>query len=201
MFYDELLSALNSHFFIIFKEHFVDDNESVFLDRFVAKHPLLRPELIVVNDQLHGFKKMCQQVASLEKFPIHIECEGVFESTNYMIHFIDISSEVNISCESHLESLEFIAKHFSKTIRLDVTQSIGEPHKSSLIIQSKLSDFFQDDQYPMFMANDSISSSEIMARFDIYLGSFIRVIKLLDELIVKNKPLSKLNQLFNPRSQ
>ena len=39
----------------------------------MAKHLLLKPELIVVNDQPHGFKQASQRVKTLEKFPIFVE--------------------------------------------------------------------------------------------------------------------------------
>ena len=37
------------------------------IERGVGKHPLLRPELIVVNDQLTGFKKIKKKLEALEE--------------------------------------------------------------------------------------------------------------------------------------
>ena len=74
---DALREIIKKHLFIIFSEKFNADNSGGFVERYVGKHPLLRPEFIVVNDQVHGFKKASKKMATLEEFPIYLELEGI----------------------------------------------------------------------------------------------------------------------------
>ena len=137
--YDLIVPKLKSHFFIIFSEKFYQKNSGVFIERFVAKHALLRPKLIVVNDQVHGFKKMSQHVASLEKFPIFIEIEGQTDDDgNEYITNIDLYSEANISCQDRLSDIIYLSNSFKKTVSLDRVLSVNNPTKENMVIFSKL---------------------------------------------------------------
>ena len=47
--FSNIKETIKKHIYIIFSEKFVNNANNTFIERFVAKHPVLRPEFIIVN--------------------------------------------------------------------------------------------------------------------------------------------------------
>ena len=133
--------TIKKQIYIVYSEKFDNITAKTFIERYVAKHPLLRPELIIVNDQLHGFKKVSKKLASLEEFPIYLEIEGVVEEDSHFIDSIELYSESHINCQGRLKDIIYLTNMFSEYVSLDRVISIDNPEEETLIITSKIQDF------------------------------------------------------------
>ncbi|RAP30816.1 hypothetical protein DID78_02050 [Candidatus Marinamargulisbacteria bacterium SCGC AG-343-D04] len=196
--------TIKKQIYIVYSEKFDNTSSKTFIERYVAKHPLLRPELIVVNDQLHGFKKISKKLATLEEFPIYLEIEGVVEDDSHFIDSIELYCESHINCQGRLKDIIYLTNMFEDYISLDRVISIENPEEESLIITSKIQDFLiniaesslskRDDE-------DDDERSELFIELDIfnellerYLKYFIDFIKFCDDLIIKNKSISHIEK-------
>lgn len=201
---DEIEKLIAKHFYIVYKEIFTQQESDVFLKRFVAKHPLLKPQLIIEDDQIQGFKRISKAISSLEDFPIYIEVEGIkVNDENIYIENIDVYSEAKISVQSRLTDVIHLAQVYSDHINLDRILRLGKASEESIVIFSKIPDIllseFDAIQDEGDMEDDLIVLSE---KFDIDLKSIIDTnfkyfgdfIKYLDDIIVKKLPLPKLEE-------
>lgn len=187
MVYETLTGLFKKHFYIVFQERFKNELGSNHLERFVAKHPLLKPELIVVNDQIHGFKKMNENARSLEKFPIYFEIEYTEEDGNKFIENVDLYSEVKLKCHRYLSDIIYLSNMYSKTINIDRVKRINDPSHESLILYSKLNEQFVDGYLDQDVEDGLITSSELSLLVEGNFLGFINFIKLLDDVIVHGK--------------
>lgn len=201
---DEIEKLIAKHFYIVYKEIFTQQESDVFLKRFVAKHPLLKPQLIIEDDQIQGFKRISKAISSLEDFPIYIEVEGIkVNDENIYIENIDVYSEAKISVQSRLTDVIHLAQVYSDHINLDRILRLGKASEESIVIFSKIPDIllseFDAIQDEGDMEDDLIVLSE---KFDIDLKSIIDTnfkyfgdfIKYLDDIIVKKLSLPKLEE-------
>ena len=241
MAFNEISDIIKQHIYIILSEKFLSENGPAFIERYVAKHPLLRPEFIVVNDEIHGFKKMSKKVSSLEQFPIYLEVEGILDESIHYIESIDLYSEANISCQKRLTDIIYVSKLYDNYIQLDRIINVNEPKKEKLVVVSKVQEFLinitedsimqiiQEHFSPLEKSEDEASKGKLIKKLEIpeeayesddddddeeggtvfealidlkqfkvllgqHLTYFVHFIKLLDDILVKNIPLSQIEK-------
>ena len=197
--YDQLIGLIRKELFIIYREQFQSQQENRFLERMIAKHPAMRPELIIKDDKIQGFKKASKKAASLEDFPIYIEIEGEKEEDGDLIENIEIYSETEVPSQDRLSDLIYFTKQFDETISLDRMVCVNNLGSESLVVYSKVSDTF-DNLISEIQFNEeniiSIDSQKIEEEISYYLSNFALFIKVLDALLVKDLSINKIEQLI-----
>lgn len=206
---------LKKYLFIIYNEIYTNPTNKNFIERYVAKHPLLKPELIVVNDQLHGFKKISKKAMSLEEFPIYLEIEGIYEKKNILtVDSIEIYSETQINCQDKLTEIIYFTKLFGKYVTLERSIDVLNPLDEVVQIKSKIQDYLieysvesiqkelinslgsenEDD-----LTSENISIEELfidMEQFKSLLGlhlkHFNKFIQVCHDLLISKKSFSKI---------
>jgi hypothetical protein len=199
MIYEPLVKQIKKHFFIIFSEKFSGENSETHIERYVAKHFLLRPELIVVNDQVHGFKKLNEKVKNLEKFPIYLEIEyHQPEDEDKYLDNIDLYAEANVDFSDKLSDILYLANLYSRTIALEkISPLASKDGKDSLMIYSKINDLFSEGYLEQDIEEGLLSPQEIESMIEVHLVSFVNFLKLLDDLLHKGKDIKQMDKLFN----
>jgi len=197
MIYEKLSELIKKHFYVVFFEKFKSETSSTTIDRYIAKHPLLRPELIVINDQIQGFKKIKENYKSLEAFPVFVEIECSEDAFGEkLIDSIELYAEVEFNSNKGLSEIVNVSNVYSKTISLEKINKINSTEKTTYIIHSKISDVIHKDFFNNELAGAFISDSEIELMLEVNLVSFTNFIKLLDEILVKGKSLSAVEHIF-----
>ena len=199
--------TIKKYLYIIFSEKYLNDDNKAFIERFVAKHPLLKPKLIVVNDQVHGFKKISQKVATLEEFPIYLEMEGLIEEEGVVfIDAIDLYCETEIQCKDRLADVIYFSKMFSQFVSLERCIDVTKPLEESMVITSKIQDlllqmFFveeddQDDELELMTTHSEmfIETRQFNALLSLHLRFFVEFIKVLHDILVKKKATSSVKK-------
>ncbi len=196
MLYDVLLRVLQKHLYIVFREKFFNEDSEVQLERLISKHSLLKPELIVLDDEIQGFKKVSKQVKSLEKFPVYIEIESSDLDDNRIIENLDLYSETKIRCESHYEDIEYLAGVYNKTIKVERITRFNDPSYDALLIASTIGDVIDAH----FLENDIdealMTEQELELLFEVNIVSFLNFIKIMNDVLVKGIKLDKIDQVF-----
>ena len=206
---------IKQYVFTVYNETYNNKKNKNFVERYVGKHPLLKPEPIVVNDQLHGFKKISKKVASLEEFPIYIDIEGVFDKeTGYFIDSIDIYSETQLNCQDRLTDIIYFTKLFSKYITIERSIDVLSPLDEVFTIKSKVQDylvdisidFIQEEIESSIDLGDSVELEKNMIEIEtlfidsekfntllgVHLKVFIQFIKVCHDLLIKKKTFAKV---------
>ena len=198
MVYNILTDYIKKHFYIILSERFKADNSSINLERYMAKHHLLKPELIIVNDQPHGFKQASKRIKTLEKFPIYMEIEySQLSDSELYVENVEIYAETQINFQDYLEDIKYLGEMYSKTILIEATVPLSPKSDNTLFVYSKISELFSEEYLENDLEEGLINVSDIEAMIDTYLTSFRNSIKLLDDVIVHGQPLNKINQVFD----
>ncbi len=166
------------------------------IDRYVAKHPLLKPELIVVNDQVHGFKKIKTRLKSLEEYPIYFECEYQKEDDELILETLELYAEAQLESDRRIRDIKYLANTYASTINVDIVQQINKPEHQSIVISSRLNDellerFSSDDE-----GMNAIQEQDLILLIEVSFLSFINFIKLLDDVLVKGKSLDAINHIL-----
>lgn len=191
MIYDLILKSINKYFFIIYHEKYKNDDESIFIDRFIAKHPLLRPKLIILNDQAQGFQKIDKNILSLEQFPIFIELQYSYEDGNKkFLTECEIYTESDLKLQDHLSEMIYLSKRFKNEIICNRIFSLNEFSEESIAIYSKLSDhiFELDDHF-------NINEKMIDSLIETQLKTFLLFIQSIDALLIKGKSLDDIHKI------
>ena len=179
--------------FVIFNETFSSNESGGFVERYVCKHPLLRPEFIVVNDQVHGFKKASKKIASLEKFPIYIELEGLVQDENFcFVDCIDLYVEADVACQDRLNDIIYLSKIYDKYLRLERVMDVANFSAESLMITSKIQEQLLDTGLDEL--EGMIELQDFKTIFSTHLNVFIHAVKVLDEIIINNTSLKKVEK-------
>ncbi len=187
----EVKHIIKNHLYIVFNENFYNESKSTFLERYVAKHPLLKPELIVVNDQLQGFKKASKKITSLEDFPIFLEIEGLRDDENCFIDSIDLYAEANINSQKKLSDIIFLSNLYQDYVYLERVLDVSRAGDESLMITSKI----QEQLMELTIDNPEDGFIELEVFIKIlknHLTIFCHIIQVLNEVIIKNVDLSKV---------
>lgn len=198
MVYALFTSLIRKHLYIIHHERLTTQGGALVLDRYVAKHPNLRPELIVINDQPHGFKGPDQENATLEDFPIYLEVEMTKSPDGEeLLESVDLYSETSHSCRNRLSDVIYLANVFEQTVILDRLRRVNDPAHETTIIYSRYNDLLMEDYLENELSN-STDHQELSALFAMYFNSFTTFVKLLHDVIVREKPVDKLSHFVNP---
>ncbi len=187
MIYTILTKLLKLHLFIVLSEKFKSESSELFVERYVAKHHLLRPEFIVVNDQVHGFKKTSEALKSLEEFPIYLEIEySQTEDQEKLIENIDLYAESHSKSSGKLTDIGYLANLYSKTVSIEHIYHLNIPGEESLIIYSKINDILTEGYLEEDLKEGLVSETEISLMVEVYLLGFLNILKRLDEILVKS---------------
>ena len=205
MLYKNIIKQIEKIFFVIYKEKFYQEANENILDRFVCKHPLLRPEIIIINDQPEGFKKTSKKIASLEKFPIFIEIESTEYEEESILSNIELYSEININCQKYLSNMIYLSKIYNKTVSIDRLINIENAKHQTLTISSKLGSYVQDNsliinEEESSQSNFSIYNTEKHKKtIQIFLQSFCHLVKTIDDIIIKKININEIDTIFNEK--
>jgi hypothetical protein len=205
MMYDLLMQQLRKHFYLVFHERYQNEgaNDHV-IERHGGKHPLLRPELIIVNDQVHGFKRINKRYSSLENFPILVEIEYVIDEGEKFVEFIDLHAEALIKFKNRIKDLTYLANVYHRTVVVENIQTLTTPTEESLVIYSRLNEVLaelsinrddEDDDEDGLSSEAAMSESEFSLIVETYLVSFVNFLKAVDDVVVKGKKINKLDQI------
>jgi len=196
MVYELLTRLLRKHLYLVFHERYKNENASIYIERFGAKHPLLKPEFIVVNDQVHGFKKQNDRYLGLEKFPIFVELEYADDEGEKLVEGIDIHAEANIKLKDKLSDVVKLATYFEKTVVVERTRLLTDSSEESLIIYSKIGEMYAASYIEDDLDEGELSEDELTAMIEKYLTSFSTFLQALDELTGRRKKTSVLDGLY-----
>lgn len=193
----ELLSKqLKKNLYIVFTERFKSETSDIHIERYAAKHILLKPELIVVNDQIHGFKKLPDQLKNLEKFPIFVEMEySQSDDGEKFMENIELYTEADLTFTDKLKEVERLAKIYSKNIIVEQLSILNEKDNNALVIYSRINDVIADGYIEQDIQEGLISPSDVEHMLGTYLVSFINFIKLIDDLLHKGKDLKNITRM------
>lgn len=194
MIYSHLMQIIRSYFFVIFQEKF--ENDDTFIERYVMKHPLLKPELLLVNNQPYGFKKISKKLSSLENFPIYLEIEG-YKDEDGQIHidFADLYTEGLVSTNTKLSDVIYVANLFENYVIMERMIQVNNPEVESVVIFSNLNEIISSELIALD-SNDSIMEIPILKKaIQKSLKKFIDFIQIINELLINKKPLNKISLL------
>jgi hypothetical protein len=197
MVYEMFMKLLRKHLYLVFYERFKNENAAVFIERFGGKHPLLKPEFIIVNDQIHGFKKQNDQYLGLEKFPIFVEIEYSEEDGEKLIEGVDIHAEANLKIKDRIGDVVKLAQFFEKTVLVERNKLLTDPSEESLVIYSRIGELYAASYVEEDLDEGMIQEQELAVMIEKYFIGFNRFLQALDDLLVKRKKISAIDQLYN----
>ena len=203
---NKINELIKEFIYIIYTENYYNDTNNTFIERYVAKHPLLKPELIIINDQIQGFKKVSKKVTSLEEFPIYLEIEGICENKDsYLIDSIDLYSETSLNCQKRLTDIIYVTNLFNHYISFERTIDVSNPKEESIIITSKIQDYLiiksETEKLESLTYNDLIEKNnndlvmnlnQFKAALKIHLNYFVEFIKICHDILIEDIPLKTI---------
>ena len=195
MVYDTLVQLIKKQFYVVFQETFRGSENEQFMDRFIGKHPLLKPEIMVVDDQPYGFKHISKNVLGLENFPIYVELEYERYDDFVHLHSIDLYSEINLKSSHVIESLTLLLELHSKTVYVDHIKRLNKPDVELLYVYSRIGEIFNDTNVDDDIEDGLLTLEELKVMIDIQLTSFLNFIKFTDDLITKNVDIKDILQV------
>ena len=195
---------LQNKLFIVSSESY--KSNSRIIERYLCKHPLLTPEMIVVNDQLMGFKSLNRRFRRLEQFSIfcEIEYEKDTHSDHIEIFHFELYSEISTPMKYHAQTLEKLCQKFNDSIAVHRVKQIGIDDMSTFVIYSKIDEALFDDTPEQFESEDNIfffdkpmfssAETEDEDHFDniinYQISNFTKFIKIFDKIFLKEKEAS-----------
>ena len=183
---DELIAALKEHFYVILHDEFVGKTaKERQLIRFFFKHPLLMPEIIVVNDQPHGFRSLSKRIRNLEKFSIICDIEFLELRDDVYLENFDLFSEFVCDLNTTYGSFLDLCKKYQKYVVVERLKRLDDPSFSSLVISSRIKDLLFDDSMVDDEQKVLFSTITVQEKIHIYLKKFTAFIKDADQLISK----------------
>ena len=151
-----IIERLKKHVHVVDGVMFVSDDGHSILERFIGKHPLLKPEMIVINDQPYGFKRLRKEFERLENYPIYCELEYTTATLPPesmpsadddlvlgTILYFDLYTEIPL--QKKLNQLPNWMNDFLPFVSIECIQNLANPDNASLIVCSKFSDKLDDD--------------------------------------------------------
>ncbi len=194
MLYDQLLKLIRKSFYVISYEKFANDVASTTVERFSAKHPVLKPEFIIVKGQPHGFKGVGKELARLENYPIFIDIETYEENADEtVIEQFELYAEANLEREDKLSEITQLREAFKEYIYVEKITRLGE-EGTLLIIHSKLPEFLLDVmmQSGDGAINDTAAFHQALIK---YFAAFCEFIKAMDECLYSDMDLSDVEPM------
>ncbi len=182
MLYEIIERQLKKTFFVVSYDRYLKESSTTSLERFALKHTLLKPELIVVNEQPFGFKKASKTHSQLERFPIFCEVESRTMEEERCVDSFDLYAEAQCDFQSKLADIVRLSTLYSRTVAVERVKHINTQDPHVLLIYSKLTEFIQD--YESDNSNMSLlSEAELESYVQFYMTSFSNFLKNLNEKI------------------
>lgn len=186
--YTQLVKELKQDFFIVHESKYKLQGGNRYLDRFICKHKALTPELIVINDQPQGFRRVKNNLTSLEEFPIQCEIEYYKDpdyDDEYIVEGFELFSETKTSLTGKIKHIETICKKWQQFINIDRSKSINpqDDDESTLLISSKFGQLIYEHFFEEELDNESIQESSlkrlIHQQFDGFSKALLELNKVL----------------------
>ncbi len=197
MIYDLLINSFKKKLYVVSYEKFKSDTANRFIERFILKHSLLKPKIILHNEQPFGFEQTAKQHLTLEKFGIYGEIIYYIDeddTTNYLEGFNLYAEREIDDFTNKLTKLITLGATYQKYIDLERVQTLGESF-NMLVISSKLEDQLMD-----FVEEESdnfISTSDLItSTINIYLSKFLEFIKEVDNILYPKKKLAREKKVY-----
>ncbi|NQY73382.1 MAG: hypothetical protein HRT90_01320 [Candidatus Margulisbacteria bacterium] len=187
MMYDAILSLCRKSFYIVSYEKLTNAVSETLLERFSAKHPFLKPELIMVKGKPFGFRGIKKAIQRLEKYPIFIEIESYTdEDKERYIEQFDCYAEVAFTKIDKLPDVIELSESYKPYISLErVTQVLNSSHQV-LSVYTTLSENLLNIEAEL-EDHHLRNKEEINRRVIPYFSAFVQFIKSLDEILNENK--------------
>ena len=144
MLIEDVLHLVEQQFFVTNKEKFTHRSGSRHLLRFTCKHPLLTPDIIVVNDQPFGFRGLNEKLKHLENCPIFCEIEYGEDEGEPYIDYVDIFSEVSWPQAKKNKAFMQQCKDYKEYVIVEQLFSIDSDQARALIMTSRIKELFFD---------------------------------------------------------
>ncbi len=175
--YDALLKELRKHVFIFHENRYKSQHHNKYIERYIGKHKAATPEIIVINDQPQGFKRLTDQLEVLEEYPIQCELEFSLDpeyKDEKIIESFDLISEIKISLTNKIKALETIAKTYKDFVTIERSKVIYDQkdNRSTLLISSNLSQQIYERCFEDELYNDLISESNLKRLINLYFDKF-----------------------------
>ncbi|MEK9656961.1 MAG: hypothetical protein VW378_01130 [bacterium] len=194
MLYNILINKFKKLTYVTYNEKYKNVNGNSYTERFIGKHPLLKPKFIIINNEIQGFKKINKKIESLEIFQIYFEIDYFVNDENIKeITQFDIYTEANIQVQDQLKEIIYLTTLFEDSIKFNRVFSVNEYSRESITLFSTLPD--------ALIENDIDESNEQNKAFiemvvDSKITIFIQFIKILDDLILKKKSLDDILKIL-----
>jgi len=206
--HDQFLDLLRSELFVINSERFLNKQKTELLERGIGKHPLLKPEPIVVNDQLTGFKKVKKKLEALEEYPIFYDIEAYYEDEKWHTSYIDLYVEADVSIQPYLSESIYLAKKFKDVLVLERVFNASNQSEESIRIVSLINsavelDVFEDDldETPDTEALSFMFNFAPMPVLKHYLVGLLDFTYVLYGLVQEKKSLASLEAWLNEQTK
>tara|TARA_X000001036_G_C20465322_1_gene719230 strand:+ start:181 stop:843 length:663 start_codon:yes stop_codon:yes gene_type:complete len=149
-----IIERLKKHVHVVDGVMFTSDDGHSILERFIGKHPLLKPEMIVINDQPYGFKRLRKEFERLENYPIYCELEyttatpppddeAPSDRVLGTLLYFDLYTEIPL--QKPLKKLPSWLQNFLPFVSLEHIQNLASPDNQSLIVCSRFSDKLDEE--------------------------------------------------------
>ncbi len=189
--YEEIVDLFKRHLYVVFSEHYVGTSgDGRKVERYIAKHPKLRPEFILKDGELEGFKKTSAKLKKLEEFSIYLEIDSIDLEEEWGIESIDLYAEASLNIQPRLKDIIYLAKLFEPTVSMERIIPITDITHENILINSKIGNIFLDleDDQDLFFADQHI----VKQQMKFILSEFCLFIQCVHDIIIKNKPLDKI---------
>ncbi len=194
--YNQLVKELKLDFFICHESKYKLQRGNRYLDRFICKHKALTPELIVINDQPQGFRRVKNHLASLEEFPIQCEIEYFLSAEmddEYIVEGFELFSETKTSLTGKMKDIEKICKKWQTFITIDRSKSIN-PQKdddSTLLISSTFGELIYEHFYEEELERDVINEASLKRLIHQQFEAFSKTLLELNTLLYDSNDSSE----------
>jgi len=170
-----IINRLKKHAHVVDGVMFTSDDGHSILERFIGKHPLLKPEMIVINDQPYGFKRLRKELERLENYPIYCELEYTTATLPPdampnddkdlvlgTVLYFDLYTEIPL--QRPFNTLPNWMTDFLPFVSIEHIQNLANPDNASLIVCSKFSDNLDDDfmEFPFTLDLSDDDDSEAL---------------------------------------
>jgi hypothetical protein len=181
MLYNLLVEQIKKNFFVVSFEKLKNETTNTWIERYRVKHPLLKPELIVLNDQPMGFKESDPKFRTLENYSIYLELDYLGqEHKQKIVTNFELYAESTQNHKNNLSSLIELAELYSKTIEVEQIKKLTSLEMSTFLINSRLKDFFMEEDLEQDLEENLITEKKVEQIFKSYMLSFNRFIRLFD---------------------
>ena len=197
MVYTELIKQIKKNFYIVSVEKFKSTTANSFLERYTGKHLLLKPELLILNDQPFGFKQINSKLKALEKYPIYIELEYAdLAKKTKVLHNFELYCEIKIKKADFLLKVKTAFPNYKKYLSIEKVSNVFETKAATLLVFSKLNEIFEEEFLEESLEENTITMTEISNTINCYLVNFRNFIKKIYDLDNETNQIEISNDFF-----